>query len=48
MAVAVAMYLVTIYAGYELHALPTAVMAPIIVAGLALLFWEARDGTRAA
>ena len=48
MAVAVAMYLATIYAGYELHALTTAVMAPVIVAGLALLFWEARDGTRAA
>ena len=48
MAVAVAMYAVTIYAGLELHALPTTVMAPIIVAGLALLFWEARDGTRAA
>ena len=48
MAVAVAMYLVTIYAGRELHALSTLVMTPIIVAGLALLFWEARDGTRAA
>jgi hypothetical protein len=48
MAVAVAMYLVTIYAGRELHALSTVVMTPIIVAGLALLFWEARDGTRAA
>lgn len=48
MAVAVAMYLVTIYAGRELHALSTGVMVPIIVAGLALLFWEARDGTRAA
>jgi hypothetical protein len=48
MAVAVAMYSVTIYAGYGLHALPINVMAPIIAAGLALLFWEARDGTRAA
>jgi hypothetical protein len=48
MAVAVAMYAATIYAGLQLHALPTFVMAPIIVAGLALLFWEARDGTRAA
>jgi hypothetical protein len=48
MAVAVAMYAVTIYAGRQLQALPTGVMALIIVAGLALLFWEARDGTRAA
>jgi hypothetical protein len=47
-AVAVAMYIVTIYAGRELHALSNGVMAPIVVAGLALLFWEARDGTRAA
>ena len=48
MAVAVVMFAVTLYAGRELHMLTTAVMAPIIVAGLALLFWEARDGTRAA
>jgi hypothetical protein len=48
MAVAVAMYAVTIYAGRQLHSLPTGVMSLIILAGLALLFWEARDGTRAA
>jgi hypothetical protein len=47
-AVAVAMYAATIYAGRELHALTLTVMAPIAAAGLALLFWEARDGTRAA
>lgn len=48
MAVAVVMYAVTIYAGRELHALSAIVIAPIAAAGLALLFWEARDGTRAA
>jgi hypothetical protein len=48
MAVAVAMYVVTIYAGRELHALTAGVMTAIAAAGLALLFWEARDGTRAA
>lgn len=48
MAVAVAMYVLTIYAGRELHALTTGVMTAIAAAGLALLFWEARDGTRAA
>lgn len=48
MAVAVAMYIVTVYAGTQLHALTTVVIAPLMAAGLALLFWEARDGTRAA
>jgi hypothetical protein len=48
MSVAVAMYVVTIYAGRQLHELSALIMAPILVAGLTLLFWEARDGTRAA
>jgi hypothetical protein len=48
MAVAVAMYAVTLYAGLELHSLTSIVMALIVIGGLALLFWEARDGTRAA
>lgn len=46
--VAVAMLAVTLYAGIELRSLPTDVLAPIAIGGLALLFWEARDGTRAA
>ena len=48
MGVALGMYIVTIYAGRELHILSTAVMGPLVAGGLALLFWEARDGTRAA
>jgi hypothetical protein len=48
MAVAIAMYAVTIYAGRELHMLSQTVVAPLVAGGLALLFWEARDGTRAA
>ena len=48
MGVALAMYGVMLYAGRELHALSTTVLAFILAGGLALLFWEARDGTRAA
>ena len=48
MAVAVVMFAVTVYAGRQLHVLTHTVMVPIVIAGLALLFWEARDGTRAA
>jgi hypothetical protein len=46
--VAVAMCAVTIYTGRELHTLTRQAMALIAIGGLALLFWEARDGTRAA
>jgi hypothetical protein len=46
--VAVAMFAVTLYAGLELRTLPATLLAPIAIGGLALLFWEARDGTRAA
>ena len=46
--VAVLMVGVTIYAGRELHTLSREVLALTAVGGLALLFWEARDGTRAA
>jgi hypothetical protein len=46
--VAVLMVALTIYAGRELHTLSREVMALTAIGGLALLFWEARDGTRAA
>ena len=46
--VAVAMFSVTLYAGLALHSLPLNFLAAIATGGLALLFWEARDGTRAA
>jgi uncharacterized membrane protein len=47
-AVATVMLAVTLYAGLELRSLPFNLLAPIAIGGLALLFWEARDGTRAA
>ena len=46
--VAVLMGAVTVYSGWELHALSREMMALTAAGGLALLFWEARDGTRAA
>jgi hypothetical protein len=46
--VAGAMLAVTLVAGLKLHALPITFLALIAIGGLALLFWEARDGTRAA
>jgi len=46
--VAVGMFAVTLYAGIELRSLPNNVLALLAIGGLALLFWEARDGTRAA
>ncbi len=46
-AVAAAMFAITLYAG-QLRSLPINLLAPIAAGGLALLFWEARDGTRAA
>jgi hypothetical protein len=42
------MLAVTLVAGLKLHALPITFLALIAIGGLALLFWEARDGTRAA
>ena len=47
-AVAVAMLVLTLYGGLHLRALPIHLMALTAMGGLALLFWEARDGTRAA
>jgi hypothetical protein len=46
--VAVLMVALTIYSGREQHALSRGVLALTALGGLALLFWEARDGTRAA
>ena len=46
--VAVAMLAATLYAGIELRTLSNNVLALVAIGGLALLFWEARDGTRAA
>ena len=46
--VAVVMFAVTLFAGLRLRALPLTFLALIAIGGLALLFWEARDGTRAA
>ncbi len=47
-AVAFAMFAVTLYAGIELRSLSVNLLALTAIGGLALLFWEARDGTRAA
>ena len=47
-AVAVGMFAVTLYAGLELRTLSLNLLALTAIGGLALLFWEARDGTRAA
>jgi hypothetical protein len=47
-AVAAAMFATTLFAGRSAHALSTATLGIILICGLALLFWEARDGTRAA
>lgn len=46
--VAVAMFAVTLYGGLELRTLSLTLQALTAIGGLALLFWEARDGTRAA
>jgi hypothetical protein len=48
LAVALGMLAVTLYAGLHLRTLPVNLLALTAVGGLALLFWEARDGTRAA
>ena len=47
-AVAVGMFAVTLYAGLELRSLSLNLLVLTAIGGLALLFWEARDGTRAA
>jgi hypothetical protein len=47
-AVAFGMFALTLYAGLQLRPLSINLLAVIGVGGLALLFWEARDGTRAA
>ncbi len=46
--VAVAMFALTLYAGLALRSVSINLLVPIALGGLALLFWEARDGTRAA
>jgi hypothetical protein len=46
--VALAMFAVTLYAGLHLRSLSNNFLALIAIGGLTLLFWEARDGTRAA
>lgn len=48
LSVAALMFGLTLYSGLELHAITTRMTALIAAGGLALLFWEARDGTRAA
>ena len=47
-AVALGMFVLTLYAGLELRTLSINLLALTGIGGLALLFWEARDGTRAA
>lgn len=47
-AVASGMFAVTLYAGLRLQSLSFNLLAITAIGGLALLFWEARDGTRAA
>ena len=47
-AVALSMFAVTLYMGLQLRTQSMAGLALTAIGGLALLFWEARDGTRAA
>jgi hypothetical protein len=46
--VAAVMFAATLYAARWEHRLSPVTIGTILVCGLALLFWEARDGTRAA
>ena len=46
--VALTMFALTLYAGLHLQTLSINLLALITAGALALLFWEARDGTRAA
>jgi hypothetical protein len=48
LAVAFGMFAVTLYAGLQLRSLSLNLLGLTAIGGLALLFWEARDGTRAA
>jgi hypothetical protein len=48
LSVALGMFVVTLYAGLELRTLSVNLLALTGIGGLALLFWEARDGTLAA
>ena len=47
-AVALAMFAITLYGGVQLRAFSINLLAFTGMGGLVLLFWEARDGTRAA
>ena len=47
-AVALGMFAVTLYAGLGLRTLSIGLLTLTAIGGLALLFWEARDGTLAA
>ena len=47
-AVATLMFAAAVFAGLRERTLSTATLTVIVACGLALLFWEARDGTRAA
>jgi len=46
--VALAMFAITLYAGLQLRSLSTNLLGLTAIGGMTLLFWEARDGTRAA
>jgi hypothetical protein len=46
--VALAMLAITLYAGLHHRSLSFNLLALTAIGGLTLLFWEARDGTRAA
>jgi hypothetical protein len=46
--VALGMFAVTLYAWLQLRTLSMDLLSLIAIGGFALLFWEARDGTRAA
>ena len=46
--VATVMFATTLYAGRDVGALTPVTLVLMLACGLALLFWEARDGTRAA
>jgi hypothetical protein len=48
LSVAFAMVALTLYAGLVLRTLSVQLLTLTGIGGLALLFWEARDGTRAA
>ena len=48
LAVALGMFALTLFAGLSLRVLPFNLLLLTAIGGFALLFWEARDGTRAA